>query len=240
MRWQRRLERTGKEPLIAPSMLHHRQLTGGLITFLFLFLVQAGVFFTVPLFLSVALGLSPITTGIHMLPLSLGLIVAASAIPRFFPHISPRRVVRFGELALIAGIVVLIAGLQAGADSSIVLVPLLIVGLGIGSLASQLGAVTVSSVPTKDSPDVGGLQNTACQLGASIGTALAGSVLIAALTASFLAGIEHNNNVPQHVKTQFSTNLAAGAPFISDKDVEATVEGGAHVAASHQRGHQAE
>ncbi len=161
MRWQRRLERTGKEPLIAPSMLHHRQLTGGLITFLFLFLIQAGVFFTVPLFLSVALGLSPITTGIHMLPLSLGLIVAASAIPRFFPHISPRRVVRFGELALIAGIVVLIAGLQAGADSSIVLVPLLIVGLGIGSLASQLGAVTVSSVPTEQSPDVGGLQNTA-------------------------------------------------------------------------------
>ncbi len=98
---------------------------------------------------------------------------------------------------------------------------MLIVGAGIGALASQLGAVTVSAVPTEKSSEVGGLQNTATQLGASLGTALAGSILIAALTASFLAGIEQNPNVPQQAKAQASTSLAAGAPFISDKDVEA-------------------
>ena len=52
-------------------------------------------------------------------------------------------------------------------------------------------------MPTEKSSEVGGLQNTASQLGASIGTALAGSILIAALTTSFLAGIEANPNVPQ-------------------------------------------
>ena len=74
--------------------------------------------------------------------------------------------------------------------------PLLLAGLGVGALASQLGAVTVSSVPDELSGDVGGLQNTATNLGASLGTALAGSVLIAGLTASFLAGIENNPAVP--------------------------------------------
>ena len=49
---------------------------------------------------------------------------------------------------------------------------ILTVGLGIGALASQLGAVTVSAVPDEQSSEVGGLQNTVTNLGASIGTAL--------------------------------------------------------------------
>ena len=220
LRWQQRLERTGKEPLIAPSLFSHRQLTGGLVTFLFLFLIQAGVFFTVPLFLSVVLGLSPMETGMRLVPLSLALLAAAAGVPRFLPQANPRRVVRVGLLALIAGLVVLIASLEVGADSSIVFVPMIIIGLGIGALASQLGNVTVSAVPTEQSSEVGGLQNTATQLGASLGTALAGSILIAALTASFLAGIEANPSVPQQAKDQANVQLAAGAPFISDKDLE--------------------
>ena len=223
LRYQRRLERDGKEPLIAPSLLRNRQLSGGLISFLFQYLIQAGVFFIVPLFLSVVLGLSPIATGLRLLPLSLSLLVAAAGVPRFLPHADPRRVVRVGILALISGVVVLIASLQVGADSSIVIVPLLIVGAGIGALASQLGAVTVSAVPTEKSSEVGGLQNTAAQLGASLGTALAGSILIAALTASFLAGIQSNPNVPQQAKDQATVSLAAGAPFISDHDLEASM-----------------
>jgi Na+/melibiose symporter-like transporter len=221
LRWQERLEKAGKEPLISPALLRVKQLTGGLVTFLFQFLIQAGLFFIVPLFLSVVLGLSPMATGVRLLPLSLSLLVAAVGVPKLFPRANPRRVVRIGMLALIAGILVLIASLQVGADSSIVFVPMLIIGFGIGALASQLGNVTVSSVPTEKSSEVGGLQNTATQLGASLGTALAGSILIAALTASFLAGIEANPNVPQQVKDQANTQLAAGAPFISDAQVEA-------------------
>jgi EmrB/QacA subfamily drug resistance transporter len=221
LRWQGRLEDSGKEPLISPALLRVKQLTGGLVTFLFQFLIQAGLFFIVPLFLSVVLGLSPMATGVRLLPLSLSLLVAAVGVPRVFPRANPRRVVRIGMLALIAGILVLIASLEVGADSSIVFVPMLIIGFGIGALASQLGNVTVSSVPTEKSSEVGGLQNTASQLGASIGTALAGSILIAALTASFLAGIEQNPNVPQQAKDQANVSLAAGAPFISDKDLEA-------------------
>jgi EmrB/QacA subfamily drug resistance transporter len=224
LRYQQRLERTGKEPLIAPSLFQHRQLVGGLVSFLFLFLIQAGVFFIVPLFLSVALGMSPIETGVRLLPLSLSLLLAAAGIPRFLPGANPRRIVRLGILALIVGIVVLIASLEVGADASIVFVPMLIVGFGIGAMVSQLGAVTVSSLPTEKSSEVGGVQNTATQLGASLGTALAGSILIAALTASFLTGIEQNPNVPQQMKDQANVNLAAGAPFMSNADVTAQME----------------
>ena len=102
----------------------------------------------------------------------------------------------WGLAALLAGIVSLIAGLEAGAGAEIVTVPLLLAGLGVGALASQLGAVTVSSVPDELSGEVGGLQNTATNLGASLGTALAGSVLIGALAATFFQGIQDNPDVP--------------------------------------------
>ena len=70
--------------------------------------------------------------------------------------------------------------------------PLLLIGLGIGALASQLGAVTVSAVPDDQAPEVGGVQNTMTNLGASIGTALAGSLLIASLSSAFLTDIENS------------------------------------------------
>jgi hypothetical protein len=82
----------------------------------------------------------------------------------------------------------------------------------------------VSAVPDHDSPEVGGLQNTGTNLGASIGTALAGSILIAGLTSSFLTGIQQNPAVPDSVKAQANVELAGGVPFISDADLQAALD----------------
>jgi hypothetical protein len=101
---------------------------------------------------------------------------------------------------------------------------MLLIGLGIGALASQLGAVTVSAVPDEKASEVGGLQNTASQLGSSIGTALAGSIMIAVLTTSFLTGIQNNPDVPAEVKDKANVELAAGIPFISDADLEQALQ----------------
>jgi MFS family permease len=221
--WEHHVEKRGAEPLVRLSMLGNRQLSGGLVMFFFQFLIQAGLFFTIPLYLSVALGLSAIDTGLKIIPLSVTLLIAAAGIPRFFPRVSPRLVVQAGLLAMFGGIVWLFVSIDVNAGAEIVTVPLLLAGVGIGALASQLGSVTVSAVPDDQSPDVGGLQNTATNLGASIGTALAGSLLIAALTASFLHGIEQNPAVPPQVSAQASTELAGGIPFLSDADLKAAL-----------------
>lgn len=92
--------------------------------------------------------------------------------------------------------------------------------LGIGVLASQLGSVTVSSVPDEQSSEVGGLQNTVTNLGISIGTALTGAIIIAALTTSFPNGVQNNPAVPNSVKQQATTQLAGGAPFVSDAQLK--------------------
>ena len=168
----------------------------GVTSFLFLFLVQAGIFFVVPLFLSVALGLSAVATGVRLLPLSLMLLLFAVGVPKLRPNANPQRVIRIGFMALFAGLVLLVALLDYGAGAEIVTWPLLLCGAGIGAIASQLGGVTVSAVPDEQSGEVGGLQNTGTQLGASIGTALAGAMLISALTTSFLTGVRTTHASP--------------------------------------------
>jgi hypothetical protein len=126
--------------------------------------------------------------------------------------------------ALLAGFVALIAALELGAGPEIVTVPLLLAGGGIGALASQLGAVTVSAVPDELERRGRGLQNTMTNLGASLGTALAGSILIAGLTSAFIQGIQENPDVPPDVSATAEVKLAGGIPFVSNADLDAALQ----------------
>jgi len=221
--WERHRLDAGEAALLDPAMLRVRILRSGLTAFFFQYMLQAGLFFAVPLFLSIALGLSAIQTGVRLLPLSITLVIAAVGIPKVFPKASPRLVSQCGFVGLFLGLVVFVAALDAGAGPEITTWPMILAGFGIGALASQLGAVTVSSVPDEQSGEVGGLQNTASNLGISIGTALAGAILISALTSSFFTGIQGNPAVPADLTSKAQVELTSGVPFISDADLNAAL-----------------
>ncbi len=226
--WENRLVARGVEPLVDPKILGSKILRGGLTSFFFQYFLQGGLFFAVPLFLSIALGLNAIETGVRLLPLSFSLIIAAAGIPKLFPDASPRRIVRLGFLSMFAGLVVMVAALDAGAGAEITTWPMLLAGLGIGLLASQLGSVTVSSVSDEQSGEIGGLQNTITNLGISIGTALTGAIVVAALSSSFLTGVQENPAVPAQLKSKAATELSGGVPFLSDVELRTALDS-AHV-----------
>jgi MFS family permease len=229
LRWESHLEEAAKghpealQPLVRPSMLANKQLSGGLGMFFSQFMIQAGAFFAVPLFLSVVLGLTALETGVRLVPLSIALLLTAVGIPKVWPKANPRRVVRAGLLILLVGIGFLVAGMDPDADAAVLNIPMVLMGLGLGALASQLGAVTVSAVSDKETAEVGGLQNTATNLGASMGTALVGSVLIATLSTAALTGVAESPEISDAVKTQVSTELVGGVPFISDEQLYAAL-----------------
>ena len=72
--WESRRLRRQQAALLDPQMLKVPRLQGGLTSFFFQFMLQAGLFFVIPLFLSVALGLSAVATGVRLLPLSITLL----------------------------------------------------------------------------------------------------------------------------------------------------------------------
>jgi MFS family permease len=224
LRWENLRIGRGEGALLNPTLLRNVQMRSGVLSFLFMFLVQAGTFFVVPLFLSVALGLSAIETGVRLLPLSLTLLLFAAGVPKLAPDANPRRVVNAGFLLLFAGLVLLVGLLDISAGPEVITGPLLLIGSGLGAMASQLGSVTVSAVPDEQSGEVGGLQNTGTQLGASLGTALAGAILISAMTTAFFSGIQSNPEIPDNLVVNAQTQLATGVPFVSDADLQRSLD----------------
>ena len=195
--WENRRIERGEAALIDPRCCENRPLRSGVISFFFQYLVQAG---HVLRRAAVPVGRARAVGDRDRRPAAAALAHAA-AVRRRRAEAAPRTPRRAGWCGSASSRCSPAWWCWSGCSTSapgaeIVTWPLLLAGLGIGALASQLGSVTVSAVPDEQSGEVGGLQNTGTQLGASIGTALAGAVLISALTTSFFTGIENNPDVP--------------------------------------------
>jgi Na+/melibiose symporter-like transporter len=218
--WQHHVQNRGGTPLVSPELFANRQLTNGLVVLLLQYLVMMGVFFTMPLFLSIVLGLDAFETGLRMVPLSLALVVVALALPRVRPRAMPRRVVELGLFFMLGAAVLLAVRLQDGAGAGITTLPFLLMGAGMGAMASQLGNVIVSAVPVEHGGEAGGLQYTAQNLGSSLGTALVGAVVIGSLGALLLTGVQHSDALDAALKEQASIKISSGVNFVSDAQLE--------------------
>jgi EmrB/QacA subfamily drug resistance transporter len=221
--WQRLRAARGRSPLVDPALFANRQLIGGLSVLLMQYLVMMGMFFAMPLFLTLCLGLDAFDTGVRMLPLSLALVATAPAMPRLLPRAAPRHVVQVGLLLMLAAAVLLAARLEDGAGAAITTLPFLLMGAGMGAMASQLGNVVVSSAPVERGSEVGGLQYTAQNLGSSLGTALIGAIVIGSLGSLLLQGVQASSELSAGIKQQATTELESGVEFVSDADFSAAL-----------------
>jgi MFS family permease len=219
--WERRLEQRGREPLLHLGLLGISTLRGGVAMLLAQNLILMGIFFTVPLFLQIVQGLDALETGVRMLPASAGLFIAAlagSALARRFPA---RTLVRAGLLIVLVATVMLLGTIEPELDNGAFLAAMGVLGIGMGLIVSQLGNVVQSSVSDRERSEAGGLQNTAQQLGSSLGTALLGAIVISGLLAAFSTKVADHPQISQGVKSQIELRLSAGGSFVAAEEVRA-------------------
>ncbi len=219
-RRQQTLAEKGQDPLLDVSMLTIKELRAGLGVLSGQYLITAAMFFVIPIYLQMVLGYDALKTGMKIFPLSVAIVISSMLGSRLVNKYSPRQIIRLGQLCLIIGAVLLTASINPDMEGWLFGASLFIAGLGLGLLVSQIGNVTMSSVPESKSSEVGGLQGTFQNLGASLGTALIGSVMIASLTTNFVNSVDQNPSLPQNVKTTISDNSTAGIPIVSASDVE--------------------
>jgi hypothetical protein len=175
-------------------------------------------------FLQVVLGLNAFDTGKRLFPMSVTMFLAALAGPRLAAGLAPKRVAQIGLVALAAASIILVSTIDVELNDAGFAIALAIFGIGAGLLLSQLGNVIMSSVDEAQSNVAGGLQGTAQNLGASLGTALIGAVLIAAMGNAFVASIDDNKAVSDKVATQVTAAAQKGLPVASVADVQDALE----------------
>jgi len=218
--WEERRERQGRDTLLDRSLLEIRPLRAGLSTLMMQQLILLGTFFVLPVYLQVVLGLDAFETGKRLFPMSVTMFLAAMAGPRLAAGFAPKRVAQAGLLALVAAATVLVATIDVQLNGTRFALALALFGIGAGLLLSQLGNVIMSSVDPSQTNEAGGLQGTAQNLGASLGTALIGSVLIAALSSGLVTRVEQNPAVPADVRQRVARIAEKGIPVVPVADVE--------------------
>ncbi|HYH62522.1 MAG TPA: MFS transporter [Solirubrobacterales bacterium] len=218
--WERRLESRGGKPLLRPGMLQVPQLRGGLTMFVSSYLLMAGTFFVLPLYLQLVIGDNTLETGIKILPVSVAMMIAAVAGSRAADRVSPKRIVRIGLLLLFVGLLGAMATIDPDLNGAALAISLAFFGGGVGLIVSQLGNVVMSSVGEDKASEAGGLQGAAQSLGSSLGTALIGAILLAGLTSGLHDAVRADSSIPPKVQEQIVAGTEQGVPMVSSETAE--------------------
>ena len=219
-RWEERVAAAGRTPLLRADLLRIPQMRAGLSTVVSQYLILAGTFFVIPLYLQLVLGKDALQTGLKVLPISVAMMLAALIGPRLAATRSPRRIVDIGLGLLLVAILGLMATISPQLADVAFFVSLALFGAGIGLVISQLGNVVMSSVGPERASEAGGVQGAAQNLGQSLGTALIGAVLLTGLTTGFQDRVNADAAVPQNLKQQVAKGGEGGLQMVSKSDFE--------------------
>jgi MFS family permease len=174
----RRFEHAGREPLLSSSLFLSSRANLALVTQNLQWLLLMGLAFVVSVFLQVVRGYSAIHTGLIFTGATAGILLSSLAAERFAKRREQRTLIRAGFLAAAAGVGLLL-GLVHVSSSVLAFEPgLLLIGLGVGTMLTPSVNVVQSSFSEQKQGEISGLSRSVSNLGSSLGTAIAGTILL--------------------------------------------------------------
>jgi MFS family permease len=177
----RSMERAHKEPLLSISLFRNRMSNLALVTQNVQWLLMMGTAFVVTTFLQVEKHYSAIRTGVVFTAATAGILISSIAAERFARRRSQRTLIRAGFVIALAGIGLLL-GLYKASPSVWRFAPgLFLFGFGVGVMLTPSVNVVQSSFPEDEQGEISGLSRAVSNLGSSLGTAIAGTILVADL-----------------------------------------------------------
>lgn len=217
--WSRHREETGLDPLVHLDLVTVPPLRSGLVGLFSQNLILMGVFFVIPLYLQLVLGLDALQTGVKMLPVSITMFLASAVGSRLSARFQVRTIVRAGLTITFCAVLALLGTVQPELTDAAFAVSMAVLGVGMGLMVSQLGNVVQSSVDASGRGEAGGLQYTGQQLGSSLGVALIGAIVLTGLTGVFVSKIEGDARISSEVASQVTVAVEPGIDFVSAEQV---------------------
>ncbi|MBR0683577.1 MFS transporter [Roseomonas eburnea] len=219
--WCRRVAMKGGTPLLDLRVITSREERAAVYAMFTVVGLEAMLNFTVPLYIQIVQGRTPIETAIAMMPFNLTVFFTAMLVVRLYDKVTPRRIAQGGFLLCIVGLLWLAFVVRNDWSAVPVMFGLITFGLGQGALVTLVFNVLVTAAPKELAGDVGSLRGTTQNLAAGVGTAVAGALLVGLLSAGILYRIAENPQLPPAVISQIDLD---SINFVSNDRLLAIME----------------
>jgi MFS family permease len=203
--WSHKRVADRKRPLLALEVLDSPEEKNAVIAFLVAGALSTAVSFLIPLYIQFAMNRTPLFTGVAIVPYALAVAVAAIASVRLYRRLTPQKL-GVGCFVLIAiGSVIVALTISNDWGTPLVILGLLVLGLGEGTMLTLLFNVLVSASPKELAGDVGALRGVANNVSNALGAAFASVVAVGLLSAAIHSSFARSD-LPPGLKTEINYN----------------------------------
>lgn len=220
--WTRKRQAEGKTPLLALQVIESAQERSAVYAMFSVVALEAMLNFSVPLYIQIVQGRSPLATAIAMMPFNLTVFFTAMLIVRFYNRLTPRQIGRYGFVLCTVALLWLAFVVRNDWSAGPVLIGLILFGIGQGSLVTLLFNVLVTASPKELAGDVGSLRGTTNNLAAAVGTAVAGALLVGLLSTVVLGRIAASPILTPELQQQVDLD---NINFISNDRLQTVLSG---------------
>ena len=220
--WTRRRKQRGKVPLVDLSVLGSGKERSAVYAMFIIVSMEAAVNFTVPIYIQVVQGRTPLDTSLAMMPFNLTVFITATVIVRFYGRFAPRTIALFSFALTTVALLWLAAVVNNNWESLPTILGLIVFGIGQGALVTLVFNVLVTAAPKHLAGDVGSIRGTTQNLASAVGTAVMGAVLVMVLSAGIGRAVVEHPDLPEELVAQVDLDEAN---FISNDELDEVLAG---------------
>jgi Na+/melibiose symporter-like transporter len=223
--WLRKRKREGKAVLLDPDLFKSKGFRLGITGQTLQQIALGGLMIVLPIYLQMVFEYSAMEAGLSIAPLSLGMFGTALVAGRRAGRRRPASLIRAGFALLVIGVAVLIPIVPRADSAWPLLLPLLVAGIGLGLLVSQLNNYTLSPIEEEHVSEAAGVNSAGGSFGLSFGLAFAGAFMLMTLSYSFGHQAENSDVLSQRQQEQVAHILRHDAQVISDTQLQELLKG---------------
>ena len=220
VQWLRRRKREGKPALLDPDIFRSKIFSFGISQGVLQQVALGGMLIALPIYLQMVLGYNAMEAGLSLAPLSLTMFGVAVLAGKRAGRRRPAALIRAGFALLLLGLVLLIPIVPRADTGWYLVVPLILAGGGFGLLVSQLNGYTLASISEERAGEAAGINSATGSFGLSLGLAVAGAVMLAALSIAFTDKAESSQVLVPAEQERVADALEDDAQLMSDAQLE--------------------
>ncbi len=218
--WSRYRHNKGRAPLLSLEVFDSQYERAALFVLLVIGGLGPAVNFLIPLYIQIVQGRTSLFTAVAVVPYTLAIAASAIFIVRLYDRLSPRIIGAGGLITVSIGLTILAFTIRNEWGTPVVILSLIIVGLGEGSLLTLVFNVLVAASPPKLAGDVGAMRGVANNLSTALGTAFASLAAISLLTLFVTSALATNPIIPPSLQRQVNLD---NINFVSNEQLKGSL-----------------